>query len=81
VRGHIDSNKRLVHYRLEAVAAALGHQARTVVEMVPDLYEEALTSTNAAWLLTQTLSYLRHLEQAGQVTPIADGAVQRWRRA
>jgi glyoxylase-like metal-dependent hydrolase (beta-lactamase superfamily II) len=81
VRGHIDSNKRLVHYRLEAVAAALGRQARTVVEMVPDLYEEALTSTNAAWLLTQTLSYLRHLEQAGQVTPIADGAVQRWRRA
>jgi glyoxylase-like metal-dependent hydrolase (beta-lactamase superfamily II) len=81
VRGHIDSNRRLVDGRLRAVAAALGDEARTVIEIVPDVYAEALTSSNAAWLLTQTLSYLRHLEQAGRVKHVCDGTVQRWRRA
>jgi glyoxylase-like metal-dependent hydrolase (beta-lactamase superfamily II) len=36
VRGHIDSNMRLVAERLQAVVAALGREARTVVEIVPD---------------------------------------------
>jgi glyoxylase-like metal-dependent hydrolase (beta-lactamase superfamily II) len=81
VRGHIDANRRLVDERLHAVVAALSREARTVVEMVPEIYAEALTSANATWLLTQTLSYLRHLERAGQVRRISDGAVQRWRRA
>jgi len=81
VRGHIDANRRLVDERLHAVVAALSREARTVVEMVAEVYAEALTSANATWLLTQTLSYLRHLERAGQVRRISDGAVQRWRRA
>jgi glyoxylase-like metal-dependent hydrolase (beta-lactamase superfamily II) len=81
VRGHIDANRRLVDERLHAVTAALGGEARTVVEIVPEVYAEALTSVNAAWLLTQTLSYLRHLERAGEVRPVADGGIQRWRRS
>jgi glyoxylase-like metal-dependent hydrolase (beta-lactamase superfamily II) len=81
VRGHIDANRRLVDERLQAVTAALARDARTVVEIVPDIYAQALTSANAGWLLTQTLSYLRHLERGGQVKPVSDGAIQRWRRA
>lgn len=80
VRGHIDGNRRLVDERLHAVVAALGPEARTVVEIVPEIYAETLTFANAAWLLTQTLSYLRHLEQAGRVRYVSDGSVQRWRR-
>jgi glyoxylase-like metal-dependent hydrolase (beta-lactamase superfamily II) len=80
VRGHIEANRRLVDERLQAVTAALDPEARTVVEIVPDVYAEALTSVNAGWLLTQTLSYLRHLERAGRVRPVSDGDVQRWRR-
>ncbi|MGN6171222.1 MAG: MBL fold metallo-hydrolase, partial [Solirubrobacteraceae bacterium] len=81
VRGHIDANRRLVDERLQAVTTALSRDPRTVVEIVPDVYAEALTSANAGWLLTQTLSYLRHLEQAGEVRPVSNGTVQRWRRA
>jgi glyoxylase-like metal-dependent hydrolase (beta-lactamase superfamily II) len=74
---HVEGNRRLVDERLRAVAAALGGQARTVVDMVPG---EDLTSTNAGLLLTQTLAYLRHLERNGQVRRIVDGTVQRWSR-
>ena len=77
---HVEGNRRLVDERLRAVAAALGGQARTVVDMVPDIYGEDLTSTNAGLLLTQTLAYLRHLERNGQVRRIVDGTVQRWSR-
>lgn len=80
VRGHIEGNRRLVHERLSAVSAALEDRARTVVEIVPEVYGEALTPTNAAWLLTQTLSYLRHLERAGQVSRVTGAPVQQWRR-
>lgn len=80
VRGHIDANRRLVEERLKAVTTALGREARTVVEIVPEVYAEALTPANAGWFLTQTLSYLRHLEQAGEVRPVSDGGVERWRR-
>ena len=80
VRGHIDANRRLVDERLQAVTEALGRGVRTVVEIVPEVYAEPLTPANAGWFLTQTLSYLRHLEQAGQVRPVSDGPVQRWRR-
>lgn len=80
VRAHIDANRRLVDERLQAVTEALGHEARTVVEIVPEVYAEPLTPANAGWFLTQTLSYLRHLEQAGQVRLVSGGTVQRWRR-
>jgi glyoxylase-like metal-dependent hydrolase (beta-lactamase superfamily II) len=80
VRAHIDANRRLVDDRLRAVTAAVDRAPRTVVEMVPCVYAETLTAANAAWLLTQTLSYLRHLERAGRVGPVSDGTVQRWQR-
>jgi hypothetical protein len=53
----------------------------TAVEMSPLVYGEPLTEYNANWLLSQTLCYLRHLEQGGSVAsePDGDGA-ERWRR-
>jgi glyoxylase-like metal-dependent hydrolase (beta-lactamase superfamily II) len=79
VRGHIDANRKLVDERLSAVTAALDGGSRTVVEVVPDVYGEPLTETNAGWLLSQTLCYLRHLERGGAVAREPDGEVERWR--
>jgi glyoxylase-like metal-dependent hydrolase (beta-lactamase superfamily II) len=79
VHGHVQGNRALVEQRLEAVRSALVGDARTVIEIVPEVYGEPLTPANAAWLLTQTLSYLRHLERAGRVAHVAEGDKQRWR--
>jgi glyoxylase-like metal-dependent hydrolase (beta-lactamase superfamily II) len=81
VHGHIEGNRQLVRERLDAVLAALDSQPMTAVEMSPLVYGEPLTEYNANWLLSQTLCYLRHLEQGGSVAsePDGDGA-ERWRR-
>jgi glyoxylase-like metal-dependent hydrolase (beta-lactamase superfamily II) len=78
---HVEGNRALVRQRLDAVCAALREKPRTVVEIVPEVYGEPLTAINAAWLLTQTLCYLRHLELAGKVSKLPDRTDQRWRRA
>ncbi len=79
VPAHIDGNRRLVRERLAAVLAALDGSPRTVVEISPRVYDEPLTATNANWLLSQTLCYLRHLELEGRVSQESDGEVVRWR--
>jgi glyoxylase-like metal-dependent hydrolase (beta-lactamase superfamily II) len=78
VRGHVDANRSLVHERLSAVAAALDGEPRTAVEISPEVYGVPLSESNGAWLLSQTLCYLRHLELKGRVLR-ADGADERWR--
>jgi hypothetical protein len=77
--GHIDANRKLVRERLAAVLQALSGGPRTAVELVPDVYGEPLTQTNAGWLLSQTLCYLGHLEREGRVLREPDGEMERWR--
>jgi glyoxylase-like metal-dependent hydrolase (beta-lactamase superfamily II) len=79
VRAHIDANRKLVRTRLESVLAAVDGGPRTVVEIVPDVYEEPLSTSNASWLLSQTMCYLRHLELTGRVANEHDGGADRWR--
>jgi glyoxylase-like metal-dependent hydrolase (beta-lactamase superfamily II) len=79
VRGHIEGNRKLVQERLDGVRAALGDEARTVIEIVPHIYDEPLKAGNAALLLSQTLCYLRHLELAESVEHFSDGESDRWR--
>jgi hypothetical protein len=50
-----------------------------VVEIVPDVYDEPLSASNASWLLSQTMCYLRHLELMGRVRSEPDGEAERWR--
>jgi hypothetical protein len=79
VHGHIDGNRRLVHQRLEATAAALDpDQPRTAVEIAPEIYGEPLQLSNANWFLAQTLCYLRHLEHQGRVRCVPMGEVEGW---
>ncbi len=79
VHGHIDSSRRLVHARLEAVRSALCNRERTALEVAPDVYDDPLTEQNASWQLSETLSYLRHLEQLGEANQEPDGDAVRWR--
>jgi glyoxylase-like metal-dependent hydrolase (beta-lactamase superfamily II) len=79
VGGHIEANRNLVKERLAATLRALSDSLRTAVELVPDVYGEPLTETNANWLISQTLCYLRHLELDGRVAREPDGRAERWR--
>ncbi len=78
VHGHIEANRELVAERLEATVTALGAGARNAMEVAPEIYGEPLRSGNAAWLLAQTLCYLRHLELEGRVRSEPDGDAERW---
>jgi len=59
--------------------ATLDGAPRTAAELIPEVYGEPLTATNAGWLLSQTLCYLRHLEIDGRVASEPDGSAERWR--
>jgi len=78
VHGHIEGTRRVVGERLRGTLAALGDDARTAVQIAPEIYGEPLRAGNAAWFLAQTLCYLRHLELAGRVRSEPDGAAERW---
>lgn len=79
VHGHIEGNRKLVHERLAAVRGALKDGPKTALEITVSIYDEPLTETNASWWLSQTLSYLRHLELQGAAVRERDGEVERWR--
>ena len=80
VHGHIEANRSLVRQRLAAVQKAIAKQARTVVEVVPEVYGEPLNRTMAAWWLSETLCYLVHLERHGAARRL-EGEPQRWEAA
>ena len=78
VHGHIEGNRKLVAERIERTLAALGTQPRTAFEIAPEIYGEPLGPHNGRWLLTQTLSYLDHLERQGRAGKEPDGDVALW---
>jgi glyoxylase-like metal-dependent hydrolase (beta-lactamase superfamily II) len=78
VHGHIEGNRKLVGERLDAVLAGLQGQPRSALELVPAVYDDELTPSNAAWLLSETLCFLRHLELRGQVARVPGGDTERW---
>jgi hypothetical protein len=79
VPGHIQGTRKLVHERLDAAPAALTDGPRRAVEIASAVHGEPLTEANASWFLQETLAYLRHLEQAGQVIREQDDDTVRWR--
>ncbi|MGB0095057.1 MAG: MBL fold metallo-hydrolase [Solirubrobacteraceae bacterium] len=78
--GHIESNRRLVDERLEAVLGALRVGPKTALEIAPYLHSEPVTEANASWFLSETLCYLRHLEVQARVSHGTDGGRERWTR-
>jgi glyoxylase-like metal-dependent hydrolase (beta-lactamase superfamily II) len=78
VPGHIEGNRRLIAERLEATLAAVRGEPRTVVELVPDIYDQELSVQNAGRLIPETMSYLTHLKQEGRVRTEPAGDAERW---
>jgi glyoxylase-like metal-dependent hydrolase (beta-lactamase superfamily II) len=79
VRGHIDACRQLVQDRLHGLVEALGSTPQTALELAPVIHGgERLTEENASWLLSETLSYLEHLESRGSVAREMDGDSARW---
>lgn len=81
VQAHIDANRELVAERLDKVGLVLSeHGPVTAFDALPRVYGEATSALNAAWRMTETLSYLTHLETLGRASRIAgeDGAPERW---
>jgi glyoxylase-like metal-dependent hydrolase (beta-lactamase superfamily II) len=81
VRGHIQGNRALVAERLDGVRAALASGPLRVVEVIPLVYGQEMSEFTASWWLSETLSYLRHLEMLGEVVREPDGSAEVWRLA
>jgi glyoxylase-like metal-dependent hydrolase (beta-lactamase superfamily II) len=80
VHAHIEGNRSLVHERLDKVAAALALGPLSAFEIVTHVYGDSLSEQNAQWLLSETLSYLTHLQALGQAE-LVQGEPERWRAA
>jgi glyoxylase-like metal-dependent hydrolase (beta-lactamase superfamily II) len=80
VQAHIDANRRLVHERLRRVEEVLAAGTSTAYDALPGIYGQSVTPMTANWWLSETLSYLRHLEATGRVRRI-DGSPERWAAA
>ncbi len=77
VHAHIQGNRELVRERLDQTLTAIGEgDPPTAFELIPRIYGD-LSPLNAQWLLTETLSFLRHLEVAGVAKRIP-GEPERW---
>jgi glyoxylase-like metal-dependent hydrolase (beta-lactamase superfamily II) len=76
VQAHIEANRELVAQRVAATAVAIEHEPLTAYEVVPRVHGESSVHA-AAWLLTETLCYLGHLERIGAARR-EPGEPERW---
>jgi glyoxylase-like metal-dependent hydrolase (beta-lactamase superfamily II) len=84
VQGHIDANRSTVHGRVARTLDVVAERGPiTVFDAIPHIYDEEITPLRVTWWLTETLSYLTHLEGLGRVerVPGEDGGPERWTAA
>src|SRR5215212_1144308 len=62
VRAHIHANRALVAERVQKVVDAISVEPLTAFEVIPHVYGQAVTAATGNWWLSETLSYLQHLE-------------------
>jgi glyoxylase-like metal-dependent hydrolase (beta-lactamase superfamily II) len=78
VHAHIEGNRTLVAERIERTLATIAPEPLTAFEAAPRIYDDVpFTSLTAAWLLTETLAFLLHLEVTGRARRIP-GEPERW---
>ena len=81
VQAHINANRTLVRERLGRVEEVIDAEpGLTAFDAIPRIYGAAITPMNVNWWLSETLSYLRHLELTGRVERL-DGSPERWQAA
>ena len=80
--GLIAANRRAVGERVERLRAALANGPRTPYELVPEMLDSEMPrGMMLNWGLTETLCYLRHLEQLGEATALEDSEPALWAAA
>jgi hypothetical protein len=81
-RGLTEANRRTVNERLDRVRKAISQGPRTPFEIVPEMLDSELQGAMMiSWGLTETLSYLRHLEHLGDAEPVPDSEPALWAAA
>jgi glyoxylase-like metal-dependent hydrolase (beta-lactamase superfamily II) len=76
VPGHITATRAMVTERLQAVIKVLDGRGVTAAGAAPLVFGRELDETNGPWLLSETLCYLKHLEQAQKIVRVGE----RWRQ-
>jgi glyoxylase-like metal-dependent hydrolase (beta-lactamase superfamily II) len=80
--GLVAANRRAVYERLDRVRAAIKDGPRTPFQIVPEMLgQEQPDPMLLNWGLTETLCYLRHLEQRGEAVAVADADPALWQAA
>src|SRR5581483_4621223 len=73
VHAHIEVNRKLVAAKLEAIGERVQREPQTALSLAREIYDQPIVDGNAAWLLTETLCFLTHLEAQGFVRRESDG--------
>ena len=85
VHGHVEATSTAVRAQIKKVRDVVAGEAEplTAFDAIPIVYGAPVTPLNANWWLSETNSYLRHLEVSGHVEKLAaaDGQPDRWRAA
>ncbi|HEV3002179.1 MAG TPA: MBL fold metallo-hydrolase [Solirubrobacteraceae bacterium] len=79
VHAHVEANRVAVRERIARVLEVVGDGAGplTAFEAVPLVYGQPVTPATANWWLSETLTYLVHLEREGRARRIP-GRPERW---
>ena len=80
VHAHVQANRDLLAQRSASVRDALCDGPLTAFEAIPRVYGEPVTTANANWRLSETLSHLTHLAALGAVVRLP-GEPERWQAA
>jgi glyoxylase-like metal-dependent hydrolase (beta-lactamase superfamily II) len=77
VRGHVNANRALVAEQLDKVRDVLRSEQLSAFEIAPRVFGDAFGAATGAWLFTETMAFLAHLEATGEAKRIP-GDPERW---
>jgi glyoxylase-like metal-dependent hydrolase (beta-lactamase superfamily II) len=77
VHAHVEANRALIGERIDMTAEAIAGEPLTAFEVIPRVFGEAIDPVGASWWLSETLSYLCHLEATGRASRL-EGEPERW---
>jgi glyoxylase-like metal-dependent hydrolase (beta-lactamase superfamily II) len=81
-RALTEANRQAVHDKLDRVRRALTNGSRTAFDLVPEVADPDLPpAMMVGWGLSETLSYLRHLERRGEASRVDGAEPERWAAA
>jgi glyoxylase-like metal-dependent hydrolase (beta-lactamase superfamily II) len=78
-RALTEANRRAVGEKLHRLRRAIGAAPRTPYELVPEIADPGLPpAMMVGWGLSETLTYLNHLERRGEAVRVDDAEPERW---